>query len=68
MIEGLQPYSEYRDSTAPWFGDVPAHWNVKRLGSVFAERGETNERREVTDILSVLKYRGVPVFPERRNN
>jgi type I restriction enzyme, S subunit len=65
MIEGIQPYSEYRDSTAPWFGNVPAHWNVKRLGSVFSERGETNQRREVTEILSVLKDRGVILYSEK---
>jgi type I restriction enzyme S subunit len=65
MIEGLQPYSGYRDSTAPWFGDVPSHWEVKRLGSLFAERGETNERREVSEILSVLKDRGVIPYAEK---
>lgn len=65
MIEGLQPYSDYRDSSAPWFGYVPAHWKVKRLGSVFGERGETNERREVTEILSVLKDRGVILYTEK---
>lgn len=65
MIEGLKPYPEYIDSTAPWFGVIPSHWNMKRLGSVFAERGETNERREVTEILSVLKYRGVIPYSEK---
>jgi type I restriction enzyme S subunit len=65
MIEGLQPYSEYRDSKAPWFGNVPSHWEVKRLGSLFGERGETNDRREVTDILSVLKDRGVIPYAEK---
>jgi type I restriction enzyme S subunit len=65
MIEGLQPYSEYRDSNAPWFGNVPSYWEVKRLGSLFGERGETNERREVTDVLSVLKDRGVIPYAEK---
>jgi type I restriction enzyme S subunit len=65
MIEGLKPYPEYKDSGAPWFGNVPAHWNVGRLGAVFAERGETNERREVTDVLSVMKDRGVIPYAEK---
>ncbi|HNT15476.1 MAG TPA: restriction endonuclease subunit S, partial [Verrucomicrobiota bacterium] len=65
MIEGLKPYPEYRDSIAPWFGDVPSHWAVNRLGALFGERGETNERREVTNILSVLKDRGVIPYTEK---
>jgi type I restriction enzyme S subunit len=65
MIEGLKPYAEYKDTGAPWFGTVPEHWNVGRLGAVFGERGETNERREVTDILSVMKDRGVIPYAEK---
>lgn len=65
MIEGLKPYAEYKESGAPWFGTVPEHWSVGRLGAVFGERGETNERREVTDILSVMKDRGVIPYAEK---
>ena len=65
MIGDLKPYTEYKDSGLPWLGKVPAHWEIKRLGSVFAERGETNELREVTEILSVLKDRGVIPYSEK---
>ena len=65
MIEGLKPYAEYKDSGAPWFGDVPAHWGVGRLGAVFGERGETNEKREITEDLSVLKDIGVIPYSEK---
>ena len=65
MIEGLKPYAEYKDTGAPWFGKVPKHWYVGRLGAVFCERGETNERYEVTDILSVMKDRGVIPYAEK---
>ncbi|MBA4017001.1 MAG: restriction endonuclease subunit S [Pirellula sp.] len=41
MIEGLRPYSEYRDSGIPWLGSIPAHWDVRRNGRLFAERTET---------------------------
>ena len=27
----LAPYSKYKDSGIHWLGDVPEHWNVKRL-------------------------------------
>lgn len=32
MIDGLSPYPEYRPSGVEWLGEVPAHWEVKRLG------------------------------------
>lgn len=30
MIEGLQPYPEYKESGLPWLGQVPSHWNLRR--------------------------------------
>jgi len=65
MIADLKPYPEYKESGVPWFGKLPTHWRLDRLGSVFFERGETNERREVKDILSVLKDRGVIPYSEK---
>ncbi len=65
MIADLKPYAEYKESGAPWFGDVPAHWDVGRLGAVFAERGETNERKQVTHVLSLLKDIGVIPYAEK---
>ena len=34
MIDGLKPYPTYRDSSVPWLGDVPEHWQVRRLKRV----------------------------------
>lgn len=65
MIADLKPYPEYIESDSPWFGKLPTHWRLDRLGSVFFERGETNERREVTDVLSLLKDRGVIPYSEK---
>jgi type I restriction enzyme, S subunit len=33
MIADLKPYEEYKESGLPWLGQVPAHWDVKRLKS-----------------------------------
>ena len=27
----LKPYPEYKDSSVPWLGEIPKHWNVRRL-------------------------------------
>jgi len=37
MIAGLGPYPAYKDSGAPWLGEVPEHWDVRRLKSLLAQ-------------------------------
>ena len=33
MIAGLKPYPEYRESGLPWLGQVPGHWELRRMKS-----------------------------------
>jgi len=33
-MAGLGPYPTYRDSSVPWLGEVPDHWEVRRLGTM----------------------------------
>lgn len=67
MIAALKPYMEYQDSGSPWLGRFPAHWQLPRLGSVLRERGETNEARQVAQVLSVMKDIGVIRYEEKGN-
>ena len=52
-------YDKYKDSGVEWLGELPSHWDVKRLGSFFEER-----REKVSDVdypaLSVTKSGIVP--------
>ena len=32
-VNGLRPYPAYRDSGLDWLGEVPEHWEVRRLGA-----------------------------------
>ena len=34
MTRALKPYPAYRDSGSPWLGEVPEHWEVRRLGQM----------------------------------
>ena len=34
MIAGLKPYPAMKDSGVAWLGEVPAHWEVRRLRNV----------------------------------
>ena len=55
----LPKYPAYKESGVTWLGDVPEHWDLKRLGSYFEER-----RQKVSDKdyppLSVTKKGIVP--------
>ena len=31
MPNDLKPYPAYKDSDLPWLGQVPAHWQTRRL-------------------------------------
>ncbi|MDH7578512.1 MAG: restriction endonuclease subunit S [Bacillota bacterium] len=38
MIRDLKPYPAYKDSGVPWLGEVPAHWEVRRVRNIVEMR------------------------------
>ena len=53
----MERYSEYKDSGEQWLGEIPRHWEVKRLGNfltLFSEKGFPNSH-----LLSVTREKGV---------
>src|SRR5687768_4093304 len=42
----MPTYPRYRDSGTPWLGDVPEHWNVKRLKVVVANVNEQTSHQD----------------------
>lgn len=40
VIDGIEPYSEYKDSGLPWLGQVPSHWQIVRSKRLFSARKE----------------------------
>lgn len=67
VTRGLDPSVRLKPSGVDWLGDVPEHWEVVRLGSLARERGETNDDGAVTDVLSLLRLRGVIPYDEKGN-
>lgn len=53
------------DSRLDWLGDFPAHWDVKRLGSLLEERNEMNADRSVQQVLSLVRKRGVMRYEDK---
>ena len=40
MSGRFEPYDTYQDSKLDWLGEVPSHWELRRLGGFFNERRE----------------------------
>lgn len=57
MIADLKPYAAYKDSCAPWLGDVPEHWEVRSLGSLTSVI--SHRARPDLPLLSVVREKGV---------
>ena len=60
-------YNEYKETSVPWIGKIPSHWELARIGAVLRERGETNEDGTVINVLSVVRQRGVIPYEEKGN-
>ena len=47
MTSDLKPYPAYKDSGVSWLGEVPVHWDVRRLKALVANIvDQTSERNE----------------------
>lgn len=54
----FRPYPDYRDSGVKWLGNIPGHWNVKRLRFVVEKR---ITKREVCDLDPETEVSFVPM-------
>ena len=61
VTKGLNPDVPMRDSGVEWLGEVPRHWQVKRINLLYSEsseRAETQEQQEYP-ILRVSIHHGI---------
>jgi type I restriction enzyme S subunit len=40
---GLDPHAPLRDSGIPWLGEIPAHWDTRRVAWLFRDRDERGQ-------------------------
>ncbi len=40
VTKGLDPDAPMKDSGVEWLGEVPAHWDILRIGSIYVEAAE----------------------------
>jgi len=57
VTQGLDPNAPMKDSGIEWLGQVPAHWDVARLGTIFREVSDVGA--EDLPILSVSIHDGI---------
>lgn len=55
----MKRYEKYKDSGVDWIGEIPEHWECKRLGTWFTERREKVSDKDYAP-LSVTKNGIVP--------
>jgi type I restriction enzyme S subunit len=57
--------SKTTDLRLDWLGEFPAHWEVKRLGALLEERNEMNADRQIQQVLSLVRKRGVMRYEDK---
>ena len=61
-------YPKYKESGVAWLGEIPEHWEQKRLKAILQERNEKNNPVKTKNILSLCMYRGVIPYSEKGNS
>lgn len=56
---------QMKDSGIEWIGEIPAHWEMKRLKALFVERKEKNDTVKTDFILSLGAAYGVVPYAEK---
>ena len=66
MISDVKSYSAYKPSGIPWLGDVPEHWEVRRLRTVAKMRVSNVDKHTKEDELPVRLCNYVDVYKNDR--
>lgn len=53
VTQGLDPQAPFRPSGIPWLGDIPEHWEVKKLSQVSKEYFVSNKNIKHQNLLSL---------------
>jgi type I restriction enzyme S subunit len=57
VTKGIDPNVKMKDSGVEWLGEIPEHWDLKRIANLYSEFNEGGD--ESLPILSVSIHRGV---------
>ena len=60
----FKPYPVYKDSGLEWLGNVPEHWDVRTIKTLFRERNQRNHDGKGM-LLSLTCARGIVPHSEK---
>ena len=58
LTNHFEPYTAYKASGVDWIGDVPAHWDVRRIKTLFREL-DNRSGDGAGDLLSLTRSKGL---------
>lgn len=64
VTSGLAPRAPLRDSGIPWLGEIPAHWEIKRVKYIFKLVAEPAPEDNAFELLSLYTDIGVRLRKE----
>lgn len=67
MTLRLKPYPEYKDSGLSWLGEIPAHWETRRLKYLLCEINKRSPDGQA-QLLRVSQYTGVTIRQSRNGD
>ena len=56
VTKGLKPNAPMKDSGVEWIGNIPSHWNVKRIKNAFSLRNEKNYESDLSNVNLISLY------------
>ena len=62
----FRPYPEYKDSGVEWLGEIPAHWEVRRLKTIASVELSNVDKKSVEDQVSVRLCNYINVYYNER--
>jgi len=65
ITKGLKSNRQLRDTEIPWVNKIPESWDLKPIRGVVEKRDEMNSPVQETQILSVVRGKGVIPYEER---
>lgn len=67
VTRGINPHASLRNSSIPWLGEIPTHWETERAKWLFIERDVRSETGE-EEMLTVSHLTGVTPRSEKNVN
>ena len=66
-MNNIKPYKNYKSSKVAWLGNIPEHWEMRRIKYIFKEQDKRSELGS-EDLLSVSHYTGVTKKSDKVTN